>query len=141
MANELGEYSHATIMPEPGGVTVRGGVIRFLSSGPFLYTNKTHQSVGIIPESVKINDSGDLEFRLDVGLPVVSLWADPDETLTDRKIMAGISGGGSLCIVRFSRADDPIGVKIDLNTMGGYGRLRGTTSNVWVGVVSYNPGE
>lgn len=130
-----GQYAHGTGL---NGLVFRGGVIRFTDSGPELHVNNSHQSVGIIPSSVCINASGDLEFRLDRSLPVVTLWANADETLVARNIQAGVSGGGTTCIVRFSRTDTPVGEKLNLNRSGHYGRVKGPFSNVWVGVVSYD---
>lgn len=141
MAHEHGQYAHATQLPDHPGLVLRGGVIRFSGNKPTLHINSTHQSVGIIPDSVKINNNGDLEFRLDIGLPVVTLWANADETLVARKIQAGISGGGSLCIVRMSRSDMGIGEKLNLKTVGHYGRVKGPTSNLWVGIISYHDGN
>ena len=140
MAHEHGKYAHATTVTPGARQVIRGGVIRFTDSGPELHVNETHQSHGILPNSVKINSSGDLEFRLDKSLPVVTLWANADETLVSRGIAAGISGGGSLCVVRLHRADQPVGEKLDLRTVGHYGRVKGSTSNIWVGVVSHYDG-
>lgn len=140
MAHEYGEYAHATQLPDKPGLVFRGGVIRFSGNTPELHVNSSHQSVGIKPDSLKITKSGDLEFMLDEALPVVSLWANADETLVARNIQAGISGGGSLCVVRMSRTDMPVGDKLDLSTVGHYGRVKGSSSNVWVGVVSYYEG-
>lgn len=141
MAHEHGTYAHATQLPNGPGLVTRGGVIRFSGNKPELHINSTHQSVGILPDSVRINGNGDLEFRLDVSLPVVTLWANADETLVARNIQAGISGGGSLCVVRMSRTDMPVGEKLNLKTTGHYGRVKGTYSNLWVGIVSYHDGK
>lgn len=137
MSHEYGKYAHATTVTPGARQVIRGGVIRLTDTGPELHVNGTHQSHGILPNSVKINASGDLEFRLDKALPVVTLWANADETLVSRGIAAGISGGGSLCVVRLHRADQPVGEKLDLRTVGHYGRVKGSTSNIWVGVVSH----
>ncbi|WBL18527.1 hypothetical protein [Citricoccus sp. NR2] len=141
MAHEHGQNAHATILPDKPGTLFRGGVIRFSGNRPELHVNSSHQSIGIIPSSVRINNTGDLEFRMDRSLPVVTLWASADETLVARKIAGGISGGGSTCIVRLSRADMGIGEKLNLNLPGHYGRVKGPTSNIWVGVVSYWDGK
>ena len=140
MAHEHGKYAHATTVTPGARQVIRGGVIRFTDNGPELHVNGTHQSYGILPNSVKINASGDLEFRLDKSLPVVTLWANADETLVSRGIAAGISGGGSLCVVRLRRDDMKTGEKLDLRTVGHYGRVKGSTSNIWVGVVSHHDG-
>ena len=140
MSHEHGKYAHATRPPGADGLTIRGGVIRFSGNRPELHVNASHHSVGILPNSVRVNGSGDLEFRLDQALPVVTLWANADETLVARGIQAGISGGGSLCVVRMHRADMPVGEKLDLRTVGHYGRVKGSTSNIWVGVVSHHDG-
>lgn len=141
MAHEHGRDAHATILPDRPGTVLRGGVIRFTDNGPELHVNNSHQSVGIVPSSVCINADGDLEFRLDKSLPVVTLWASADETLVARNISGGISGGGTRCIVRLSRSDMGVGEKLDLNRSGHYGRVKGPWSNIWVGVISYWDGK
>lgn len=138
---KYGTYAHGTDLSGGRGVVHRGGVIRFYDAGPALHLNGTHQSVGIIPSSVKVSQYGDLQFNLDVPLPVVTVNVTEDETLTVRRIKGGLSGGGGLCVVRFF--DDKLGAagtRLNLRRADHYRRIAGATSNVWVGVTSYYAG-
>lgn len=134
---KFGKHSHGTVLPKAAGTVHRGGVIRFTPTGPQLYVNGAHESVGIIPSSVRINAQGDLEFMLDVALPVVDANVSADETLVDRKIVGGLSGGRDKCIVRF---EDDKG-RLNLRWPSHYKRIASSTSNVWVGVTSFHSGS
>lgn len=130
-----GTYSHGTDLTRPG-VVHRGGVIRLYSTGPTLHVNASHQSFGILPKSVKINSSGNIEVALDHPLPVVTTNVSPDETLVARDVEAGISGGGSVCVFWVSKA----GVRLNLSISSNYRLIAGSTSNLWFGVTSYFAG-
>lgn len=139
--NEFGQYRHATFLPDHAGVVQRGCCIRFDEDGPYLHTNSTHQSVGIIPSSLKITSIGDLEFQLDITLPVITTSISEDETLTTRGIAGGLSGGGGLCIVRFRQEGMGHNSKLWLKDPAHYAEIAGSTSNIWVGITSFYDGK
>lgn len=134
---KFGTYAHGTDLPATAGPVVRGGVIRFTPTGPELHVNGAHQSYGIDPRSIKINAAGNLEFRLDGTLPVMTAQVSPDETLVERDIEGGLSGGASLCIVTFTHK----GRKLNLRWPSHYNLIAGPVSNVWIGVTSYHDGR
>jgi hypothetical protein len=125
--DELGDNRHAT----GPAVVVRGGCVRFGAEGPYLHTNDSHQSIGIVPTLTIV--SGMLHVDLDEPLPVVSVVAHPDETLTARGISAGISGGVGFVNVRFHLAGHG---PLYLNQPAHYEKVRGDLSNVWLTVLS-----
>lgn len=135
-----GTYAHGTFLSGVPGPVFRGGVVRFTDAGPQLHVNSSHQSVGIIPSSVRVNEQGHLELRLDTTLPVISCSADPDETLVQRDISAGISGGGALCIVKMRIAGMPLNKHLNLAKAGDYAKVKGPTSNMWISIQSYYGG-
>lgn len=129
--HKFGRNMHGTMPLAGPGVTHRGGVIRFTPSGPELHVNDAHNSVGIIPSSIRINEQGNLELLLDCALPVVSTFANADETMGARDLAAGISGGVRLCIIYISKGGRR------LNLKNSYNAVMGETSNIWIGVNSF----
>lgn len=79
-------------------VSVSGGAIRLLHTGPVVLDGPSHHAAGIT--SVEINSSGDLEIRHDPGGVIISITAAIDETLALRGILAGASGGAGRTVVR-----------------------------------------
>lgn len=133
---KYGPYSHGTILPSGKGIVERGCVIRFTASGPKIHVNGAHQSIGVIPNSIHINAQGNLVFRLDIGLPVITTSISPDETLVADLIHGGLSGGANECVVWFADKNG----RLNLNNPAHYARISGPVSNVWISVKSYYAG-
>lgn len=142
MSKFLAPYVLATDLSKGPGIIPRGGCIRFDPSGvPYLHVNSAHIAMGILKDSVCINDSGDLEFQLDVSLPVVRVWTVADETLTMRGITGGLSGGAKLCTVRFRQDGMGLNSKLWLTNEEHYDKIEGEYANLWFGIDSYWDGE
>ncbi|WP_088041580.1 hypothetical protein [Bacillus sp. EAC] len=104
----------------------RGGVIRFDPKGIYLHANETHHSVGII--TAYINHKGQLEIITEAVAPIITASANPDETLAERGITAGLSVGNQKTVISFSQN----GRKLNLNNPADYDKISGSSSNVWV---------
>lgn len=114
------------------GTTFSGGVIRIdPSKGVYLHTNDTHHSRGI--KSVRIDSkTGGIRVTRDKMDAIISVSADADETLSERKIVAGISGGGVTTII-FLYKD---GRKLNLNNKNDYKLVASPSANLWVQWIS-----
>lgn len=106
-----------------------GCCIRFDSRWgyPTVHANSQHISVGV--KSVSISDSGNLEIKHDGG-PIVTMIASPDETLVEKNIQVGLSGGGGTTVAKFY--DGNLGRLLDLSNGSDWLRLYGQWSNLWL---------
>ncbi|MGB6021665.1 MAG: hypothetical protein WBG89_04985, partial [Ornithinimicrobium sp.] len=107
-----------------------GGVIRFSSRWgyPQVHTNASHVAVGV--SRAYVNTDGNVTIE-NTGGPVVSIVADPDETLTERGVSVGLSGGSGETIATFYSSK--LGRALDLNRGTDWKQVYGTYSNLWVG--------
>lgn len=111
-------------------VAIRGCVVRFDkkdASGektvPTIHANESHYCVGVT--DVDVEADGDLVVRSDTVGPIMSLAVSSDETLTEKGITCGGSGGGGTTIVRCFDRD---GTKVRAD-----GReIHGARSNLWL---------
>lgn len=112
--------------------TFTGGVIRIdRNKGVYLHTNKTHHSRGI--KSVAIDKrTGGIKVVRDRVDAIISVSADPDETLAHKNIDIGISGGGTSTYVLFYQD----GKRLDLNKKTDYNKVASSTSNFWISWIS-----
>lgn len=122
----------------PGSqVKVSGCVVRFSNEDgtPTIHANAAHMSAGV--SSVQISEHGDLEAVQTVqdatSNPIIFAFAQPDETLVARGIIAGASGGTDS--TRFRFYDTTQGRTLDLRQAADRRRLQGRNSNVWLGWV------
>lgn len=116
----------------------RGCVIRFdtLNAGgtavvPRIYEDTYHICVGVT--SVSLEANGDLRIE-NTGGPskVVTVWATPDETLAATFRACGVSGGGTVSIVRCYLAT---GVRVNF---GSIAHVYGAGSNIWFGATNWD---
>ena len=111
-------------------IAIRGCAIRFderdahKKTVPRIHANQAHYCVGVSSVSADAK-TGELVVRSETEGPIVSLAVSPDETLTERGISCGASGGGHVTRVRCFdrdgtrlRADGP--------------ELFGKYSNLWL---------
>lgn len=117
---------------QQGEYTVGGCVVRFepRTGRPKVHSNRAHYCAGVRKVSVD-RRTGLLEIELMQSRPIVSFYVEPDETLTERGVTAGGSGGVNRILVRFydTKTDRPL----NLNLATDRRRIAGPTSNIWVG--------
>ena len=114
------------------GTTFSGGVIRIdPSKGVYLHTNDTHHSRGIKAVSID-SRTGGIRVTRDTMDAIISVSADPDESLSARNITTGISGGGVTTIVFFYQN----GRQLNLNDKTDYAKIASSTSNFWISWIS-----
>lgn len=114
--------------PDEAGSAVGGCVIRLYDSGPRTHVDSTHTCPFV--SGVHVDHSGALVVQRRHAESIQAVVVSPDETLTDRGILAGASWARSTTTIRFHdttaggpiRADDP--------------RLRGPTANIWIAWIS-----
>jgi hypothetical protein len=113
--------------------TTGGGCIRLYTTGPEWHINSHHVTVDFDTSAPpEITAAGDLWVPLTQNLPVVAAIASADETLTERGITAGISGGVSGCTIRLYK----VGVgRLRLNQAEHYALAAGENSNLWLMIV------
>lgn len=123
----------------PGSqVLISGCVVRFDTpdGSPRIHANQAHLCAGV--ESVRIDPgSGALQvFQTVSGVKdyaILFAIAQADETLGDRGIVAGASGGTGDTHYYFS--DLKLGRRLDLRNPSDRMRLQGKYSNAWLGWV------
>lgn len=114
------------------GLTISGGVIRIdPTQGVYLHTNDTHHSRGIKAVGIDTRTGG-IKITRDSTDAIISVSADADETLADRNIVTGVSGGGVTTIVMLYQD----GERLDLNDPVDFKKVAGTTSNFWIQWIS-----
>lgn len=108
-------------------IEMNGGVIRLdRKKGVYLHTNSTHHSVGI--EKVYIDKKdGSLVVVRSEGGAVVSTVVTPDETLSEKGVTVGLSGGGKVSKVFFYKD----GRRVKLHYPKEYKQVASSTSNIW----------
>lgn len=115
----------------------RGCVIRFDTLNgqgtavvPRIYEDNYHVCVGVTLVSLEAN--GDLRIE-NTGGPskVVSVWAVPDETLAATFRSCGVSGGGTVSIVRCYLAT---GIRVNF---GSIAHVYGAGSNIWFSATNW----
>lgn len=119
---------------EPG---VRaGGCIRLYPSGPQWHVNTMHALIGFSGEPYINPVNGWLSIELaPPHLPVLAAYVLPDETLVNRRIMAGVSGGVSACNVLLSDSSG----RLDLRNPADYAKVAGEGANLWCAVLGMIP--
>lgn len=118
---------------------IRGCVIRFDTLNPTgtlvvprIYEDTYHVCVGVTAVSVETN--GDLRLTNTGGsATVVTVWAVPDETMAADSLTCGVSGGGTVSVVRCYRSN---GVRIRFDSIDD---VYGPGSNIWFGGVVWMP--
>lgn len=127
--NEYGNYRDA--WSDAAVYAVKGCCIRFPDTGPEILADSSHHSIGIA--SVSIDDAtGHLCITHDRAAPVVSISPVLDETLMQRGLTVGGSGGGGRTLIFFKHAT--LGV-LNLKNPAHYAVLTGTTTNLWYSVI------
>lgn len=121
--------STSTAIAGAEGTVVTGCVIRLYSSGPAIHANGAHACTGA-EGTPWIDDRGYLHVSQAVDAPVVSVVANPDETLVKRGIQAGVSGGVSESVI--AMYDSRLGRELDLADPADYKRAAGIYSNLWL---------
>lgn len=124
----LGPYRDRTATSE---TTVPGGcVVRFDSATPRIHANAHHRCIGV--SSVSLSSDGHLQLRSSAEQrgAVVNVQADPDEALTTRGLVTGVSASPSLTVVRIY--DTRLRRQLDLRTAKDYARVAGPTANLWL---------
>lgn len=114
--------------------TFAGGCIRFTDTGPEWHINTRHTTVGFdttVPP--QITSEGDLYATMTETLDVVAAIASPDETLAEKGVWAGVSGGVGHCKIRLRKYGLP--TPLDLNDPDHYASVRGEWSNLWLFVL------
>lgn len=114
-------------------IALKGCVIRFdtLNAGgtavvPRIYEDSFHHCVGVTAVSLEAN--GDLRISNTGGVnEIVTVWAVPDESLAADSLTCGVSGGGTVNIVRCYK---PNGVRINF---GSIADVYGAGNNIWYG--------
>lgn len=121
---------------EPNGsVSIRGCVIRFDeltptgATKPRIHANETHRCVGVTRVHAD-RESGDLFIRSDSHAPIMSISVSPDETLAQRGITCGASGGIGLTRIRCFDRD---GNQVAAHSAA----IFGPRANLWVGWTSW----
>lgn len=116
-------------------ITIRGCVIRFdrrTASGatePRIHANETHRCVGVTRVDADRN-TGELVIKSDIHEPIITISVSPDETLVQRGISCGASGG--LGVTRISCYDRD-GKQVAADSRAIYG----PSANLWVGWTSW----
>lgn len=127
----------------PGnGSHTSGGCLRFYTSGVELHTNSTHVNnaiTGFGPAGDGV-DIFDEKGRLVVkhklyGPAIITVGAFPDETLSERGITAGVSGGVGTSLVQLAQNGTPL----DLRNETDYAKVAGQYSNLWMLWVHHGP--
>lgn len=116
---------------ESATYAVKGCCIRFPETGPEILADNSHVSVGIA--SVSIDDAtGHLCITHDRAAPVVALSTVLDETLMQRGLTVGGSGGGGRTLVFFKH---PTAGLLNLKRADHYALFAGPTANLWYSVI------
>lgn len=136
MADEYGPYRDAiapdieweirtcVVRFEPGTVNGDG---TFESGGPYIHANSTHVSVGVV--DVHVTTAGQLEVVNDGGAPIGSIACVPDESLVQRGIDLGPSGGAPG--TRFTARQEGVG-QLNLTQQADWDAIAGVNCNVWL---------
>lgn len=125
----------------PGnGSSVSGGCLRFYSSGVEIHVNDTHVNNAITgfgdEEGQPFDEKGRLIIRHTApGGAIITIAASADETLTERGITAGCSGGVGRTLVQLAQN----GVPLDLREDADYAKVAGNYSNLWMLWVHHAP--
>lgn len=138
--NEWGPYMDAARADYP--FVLRGTVIRFepgtvlstgafTDGGPYVHANSAHRSVGV--KAVKVDSAGQLVVNTDGGSPIVSTFASADETLTERGIWCGASGGSGTTNYRCYKAGKG---RLYLNRQADWDLISGQYANIWLGWIA-----
>ena len=103
------------------------GAIRFPSSGPEILDDEGHTPKGLT--GVSILSNGYLQIsHTDLGVVGVA-YANADETLVDRGILAGVSQSYDYARIRFRDLTNK--KTLNLSNSADYNRLGGTNANIW----------
>ncbi|MFY7870099.1 MAG: hypothetical protein ACOVQN_11380 [Exiguobacterium sp.] len=112
-------------------LTFSGMALRLdATAGPSILSNSSHYPLGFY--SVAIDPKGYLTVRRDRVDSVVSIIADPDETLVARGITIGASGGGVVTNLYFYQN----GRLLNLANPADYALVAGPFSNAWITIIS-----
>ena len=125
MANEYGPYMDSRASTQP---TMSGFAMRFddPTGAPRVHANAQHISVGV--RDITVTDRG-VEISHDGG-PIVSMVVTPDETLIERGLKFGLSGGGGNTVLRIW--DEKASRYLDLRKSADWDRVRGPYCNLWI---------
>ena len=109
----------------------KGCCIRFPETGPTILADSSHHNVGIA--SVEIDTAtGYLRVTHSQPAPVVAITPALDETLIQRGVTVGGSGGGGFTLCVFYHPTHGV---LDLRDPADYAVISGATSNLWYSVV------
>ncbi|MBD5831194.1 hypothetical protein [Janibacter melonis] len=111
--------------------TVVGGcVIRFNANGPWIHANPTHHCTGARRVGISADGRVELTFSDEQRASVITLTADPDETLISRGVVAGATASTRTLYVRLY---DTAGNRaLDLRRSADRIRVAGSMSNMWL---------
>lgn len=111
--------------------TVVGGcVIRFDAAGPRIHANPTHHCTGARRVGISADGRVELTFSDEQRASVITLTADPDETLVSRGVVAGATASTRTLYVRLY---DTVGNQaLDLRRSADRLRVAGSLSNMWL---------
>lgn len=120
-----------------GDTLVSGCVVWFLPADdglPSIHANPSHQCAGV--ESVEVNTHGELLIRQHLKgqahfLPILSVQLTEDESLVERGVIAGPSGGTGTTRVRFYST--LLDRKLDLQKSEDREVISCDTCNIWIG--------
>ncbi|WP_068399692.1 hypothetical protein [Kribbia dieselivorans] len=116
-----------------------GCAIRFSGSTyrPVKHYNDAHICANIT--TLRITSSGQLEANFARRAAVVSITVDEDETLTERGIMAGASGGVAKANISFY--DTKAKRRLNLTKRADRARIGGKTANIWLSFLQVGPAQ
>lgn len=108
-----------------------GMALRLDAKGLYIHSNSSHKPMGFTGTEIDPK-RGTIVVRRDRGDSVVSIIAEPDETLTKRGITIGASGGGRVTHLYLYQN----GVQLNLARPADYAKAAGSTSNIWMTIIS-----
>lgn len=113
-------------------IIIRTAIIRVGPGGPYLHTNDTHSSIGVV--SISMTPACDIQITWDGRLPgekILSAQVDEDESLSRQQIQAGYTGNVTTGEIKMYRNGSHVCAHSS--------SLDPNVSNLWVQVTSERP--
>lgn len=120
---------HASISGD--ALRFSGMALRLDPKGLYIHSNSSHKPIGFTNAEIDPK-RGTIIIRRDRGDSVVSIIAEPDETLTKRGITIGASGGGRITHLYLYQN----GVQLNLAKPADYKKAASAYSNIWITIIS-----
>ncbi|WP_214760244.1 hypothetical protein [Exiguobacterium sp. s146] len=119
--------------PSTSGSELRfsGMALRLDPQGLYIHANGSHKPLGFTQAYIEPT-RGYIVVRRDRADSVVSIIAEPDETLTKRGITIGASGGGTVTHLFVYQN----GVQLNMADPVDYAKTAGVFSNIWMTIIS-----